>query len=181
MPAAHNRSPTGRCITPRSTRAKIPSRWTRSHCESSRSGESAPVSRRSVTRLITSKSPLSSSWETRRRIELKSEMSVHNGPRIPSWTSSDALLRSVSRSFYLSARILPTRLREPVALGYLLARTTDRVADTVQISRALRIETLQQLTSAIQDATAPEAIVDLAHSFVPLQQNRSERAIVEAL
>src|SRR5437660_6097317 len=106
-------------------------------------------------------------------------MSVHNVPGLS--TTADALLRSVSRSFYLSIRILPARLRDPVGLGYLLARTTDTIADTAQISRPLRIETLQQLSSAIQDGTAPTAIVDLAHSFAPLQQNRPERALLEAL
>jgi len=44
-----------------------------------------------------------------------------------------AILRSVSRSFYLSIRFLPAALREPVALAYLLARTTDTVADTPRI------------------------------------------------
>jgi Phytoene/squalene synthetase len=38
-----------------------------------------------------------------------------------------AILRSVSRSFYLSVRLLPAQLREPVALAYLLARATDTV------------------------------------------------------
>jgi farnesyl-diphosphate farnesyltransferase len=106
-------------------------------------------------------------------------MSAHSGRGISSTTN--ALLRSVSRSFYLSIRILPRRLREPVAHGYLLARTTDTVADTGQISRALRIETLEQLASAIRDGTAPDAIVDLAQSFAPLQKNSAERALIEAL
>jgi farnesyl-diphosphate farnesyltransferase len=106
-------------------------------------------------------------------------MSLHNRSGIS--TTSNALLRSVSRSFYLSIRILPGRLRKPVGLGYLLARTTDTVADTAQVARPLRIETLQQLSGAIEDGAAPKAIVDLAHSFAPLQQNPAERALVEAL
>lgn len=40
------------------------------------------------------------------------------------------LLASVSRSFYLSLRALPGRMRGPVSLAYLLARATDTIADT---------------------------------------------------
>jgi farnesyl-diphosphate farnesyltransferase len=106
-------------------------------------------------------------------------MSAHSGTEIPN--SADDLLRSVSRSFYLSIRILPASLREPVALGYLLARTTDTVADTAQISGVVRIETLRQLSGVIQDGTAPKTIVDLASSFSPFQQHRAERVLIEAL
>eukprot|EP01034_Spumella_vulgaris_P003029 gene3029-3914_t len=38
-----------------------------------------------------------------------------------------ALLRGVSRSFYVSIRLLPGPLREPVAAAYLLARATDTI------------------------------------------------------
>src|ERR1700686_1008948 len=61
-----------------------------------------------------------------------------------------SILRSVSRSFYLSIRILPQRLREPVALAYLLARATDTVADTARIPWATRAQTLQMLSNMIQ-------------------------------
>src|ERR1044071_2980882 len=62
---------------------------------------------------------------------------------------TEPLLRPVSRSFYLSIRILPRRLREPVGLAYLLARTTDSVADTAQIPAELRIQTLEKLRGLI--------------------------------
>ena len=41
-----------------------------------------------------------------------------------------AILKSVSRSFYLTIKFLPRPLREPVSLAYLLARATDTMADT---------------------------------------------------
>ncbi len=41
----------------------------------------------------------------------------------------EGLLRSVSRSFYLSLRFLPSPMRGPVSLGYLLARFSDTLAD----------------------------------------------------
>src|SRR6266481_4831489 len=51
-----------------------------------------------------------------------------------------SILAPVSRSFYLSIRLLPKKLRHPVSLGYLLARASDTIADTTE--RAL-IEALQ--------------------------------------
>ena len=41
------------------------------------------------------------------------------------------LLKGVSRSFYLTIRLLPAALQAPIAVGYLLARATDPVADTL--------------------------------------------------
>ena len=38
------------------------------------------------------------------------------------------LLAAVSRSFYLSLRVLPGPVRHPLSLSYLLARATDTVA-----------------------------------------------------
>ncbi len=50
-----------------------------------------------------------------------------------------SLLREVSRSFYLSVRILPKEMRSPVALGYLLARASDTLADTADATPEERI------------------------------------------
>jgi len=65
-------------------------------------------------------------------------------------TLGRTILRSVSRSFYLSIRFLPQQLREPIALAYLLARTTDTVADTTRIPGAVRMEALKMLSDGIQ-------------------------------
>ena len=116
-----------------------------------------------------------------------------------------SILRSVSRSFYLSIRILPWRLREPVTLAYLLARATDTVADTARIPGTVRAETLQTLSNIIQGkapgggidslaaATSPGrvahpsrpapvgSIADLVSSFAPLQENAAEGALLESL
>lgn len=92
-----------------------------------------------------------------------------------------ALLRSVSRSFYLSVRFLPAQLREPIAVAYLLARATDSVADTTGISGLVRIETLKMLSNGIQSKASREVVIDLIASFVPLQTNESERRLLESL
>ena len=91
------------------------------------------------------------------------------------------LLQSVSRSFYLSIRFLPVQLREPIALAYLLARATDSVADTPGISVPVRIETLKMLSDGIQGKASCDVVVDLIAAFVPLQENTSERQLLESL
>ena len=91
------------------------------------------------------------------------------------------LLRDVSRSFYISIRILPARLREPVGLAYLLARATDTIADTNSVPVAQRVEMLQQLSAALQGDGSENVIVDLREKFSPLQTNESERALIEVL
>jgi farnesyl-diphosphate farnesyltransferase len=91
------------------------------------------------------------------------------------------ILRSVSRSFYLSIRFLPVQLREPIMLAYLLARTTDTVADTAQISGSVRMETLKLLSNGIQGTASRDVVVGLISSFVSLQENVSERQLLESL
>ena len=91
------------------------------------------------------------------------------------------ILRSVSRSFYLSIRFLPRQLREPIALAYLFARTTDTVADTVQISASVRMETLKLLSNGIQGTASRAVVTELVASFVSLQENKSERQLLASL
>ena len=69
------------------------------------------------------------------------------------------LLRQVSRSFDLSIRLLPPALQAPVAVGYLLARATDTVADTTALPLAERQILLDLMTQTIaaQDPSAEES------------------------
>ena len=60
------------------------------------------------------------------------------------------LLRDVSRSFYLTLRVLPGKVRAPIGLAYLLARTTDTIADTELVAPEQRLEALQALRERIQ-------------------------------
>jgi len=68
--------------------------------------------------------------------------------------SHDDLLKSVSRSFYLSLRFLPPAMREPVSLGYLLARFTDTIADAPGLGNQERIERLEEFQLVIQGKKA---------------------------
>lgn len=91
------------------------------------------------------------------------------------------ILRSVSRSFYLSLRLLPTALRDPLSLAYLLARATDTIADTSEAPVKLRAEALRDLAGAIAGTAPGEVVPALRNSFAALQTNEAERALIEAL
>lgn len=91
------------------------------------------------------------------------------------------ILRSVSRSFYLSLRFLPGALRNPLSLAYLLARATDTLADTPGADAALRNEALRTLAGAIEGSRPKETVALLRSSFGPLQNNEAERALIAAL
>ena len=100
----------------------------------------------------------------------------------PSSADKLALLRAVSRSFYVSIRLLPRPLREPVAAAYLLARATDTIADTAQLAPSARHDKLATLGAAIQgDQAARAAVAALSASFAALQQDPDERALILAL
>jgi farnesyl-diphosphate farnesyltransferase len=59
------------------------------------------------------------------------------------------LLKEVSRSFYLTLRVLPAKIRPQIGLAYLLARTTDTIADTELVALEQRLEDLRQLRARI--------------------------------
>ena len=92
------------------------------------------------------------------------------------------LLRSVSRSFYLSIRFLPAKLRDPIALAYLLARATDTIADTAELEPAERMSHLETLADLIQgqgDRNVARTLIVVV--FAPLQKNTAERTLIEQL
>jgi farnesyl-diphosphate farnesyltransferase len=60
-----------------------------------------------------------------------------------------SLLRDVSRSFYLTMRVLPRAIRPQISLGYLLARATDTIADTELVSVSTRMDALSALRERI--------------------------------
>src|SRR5258708_32935284 len=60
-----------------------------------------------------------------------------------------SLLKEVSRSFYLTLRVLPGAIRPQISLAYLLARTTDTIADTGIVSLEQRLQSLADLREHI--------------------------------
>jgi farnesyl-diphosphate farnesyltransferase len=67
----------------------------------------------------------------------------------PSFSFLNSLLRDVSRSFYLTLRVLPKPVRWPIGLAYLLARASDTIADTNLLSVERRLKALVQLRERI--------------------------------
>ena len=72
-------------------------------------------------------------------------MEQYNDPVQPSF---QLLLSAHARSFTLTLRLLPKGLREPLSLGYLLARASDTIADASGIPREWRLELLQELDAS---------------------------------
>ena len=72
-----------------------------------------------------------------------------------------SLLREVSRSFYLTLRVLPAAIRAQIGLAYLLARATDTIADTEIVPVNERLAALAALRARI-----------LGHSSAPLDFRR---------
>jgi farnesyl-diphosphate farnesyltransferase len=62
------------------------------------------------------------------------------------------LLKQVSRSFYLTLRILPRSINSQLSITYLLARTTDTITDTNLLPADQRLTTLQEVRKAINAA-----------------------------
>ena len=85
------------------------------------------------------------------------------------------ILKSVSRSFYLTLAILPQRLREPIGLAYLIARAADTVADTVLISPAERLENLRLIESQL-DSAEPLARIAMIPATMAEQQSHADEA-----
>ncbi len=53
------------------------------------------------------------------------------------------LLKRVSRSFYLTLKVVPGDVRRPIGLAYLFARAADTIADTALIDRTDRLKHLE--------------------------------------
>ncbi len=68
------------------------------------------------------------------------------------------VLKGVSRSFYLSIRVLPSGMREPVAVAYLLARAADTIADTRALPPCQRLESLLSFRAQVEGPARPDVI-----------------------
>src|SRR6185436_18294633 len=86
------------------------------------------------------------------------------------------LLKEVSRSFYLTLRVLPGSIRRQIGLTYLLARTSDTIADTTLVPLEQRLEALDVFRGRILGGK------DVQLDFGPLalqQSSPAERALLE--
>lgn len=88
------------------------------------------------------------------------------------------LVRGVSRSFFLSLRLLPRPMREPTALAYLLARATDSIADASGLPLAQRRSVFPAVREGVlQRGSLPSLEEVLEHGALPA----TERDLLRAL
>ena len=84
------------------------------------------------------------------------------------------LLRRVSRSFYLTLRVLPSGVRDPIGLAYLLARASDTIADTELLPADQRLSLLDAFNEAVQSEAAPPSM----HALVQKQSDDAEAELL---
>lgn len=88
------------------------------------------------------------------------------------------LLKSVSRTFYLSMKLLPPEMRRAVSLGYLMARASDSVADTSSAAPEARLSVLRLMGRVVQgeaDAEETEMLLSrLGGAMAQAQANPAE-------
>ena len=94
--------------------------------------------------------------------------------------STSALLKSVSRSFYLSLAVLPAAVRPSIGLAYLLARAADTIADTGLIDRKQRIIHLLALRGEL-DVPEPGRVEAIVEATRGIQSLAAEHALLERL
>ena len=90
------------------------------------------------------------------------------------------LLAAVSRSFYLSLRVMPRAVRVPLSLGYLLARAADTIADVPARPAAERLALLRAFDYAVQ-CGADESFFAEAAAFSEAVEHAGERTLLERL
>jgi farnesyl-diphosphate farnesyltransferase len=92
------------------------------------------------------------------------------------------LLKQVSRLFYTTLVVVPADVRDQVSLGYLFARAADTIADTELIDRPRRLDLLSQLKAQfVGDQIAWTQVREIQQAVGPIQQNSSERILLERL
>lgn len=95
------------------------------------------------------------------------------------------VLKGVSRSFYLSLRLLPRPMRHAAGIAYLLARTSDTVADSVVGSAEERIESLLDYLKQVRGEAPRQAFPENMYQGITDNREasllRSHMEILQAL
>jgi len=87
----------------------------------------------------------------------------------------DSILEGTSRSFYLSLKQLPSKTRSQIGLLYLLARTSDTIADSEAGLPERRIQALKEYNEKAQGWS--EVSPDLS-DLASMQSNESEMMLL---
>ena len=89
------------------------------------------------------------------------------------------LLRAVSRTFYLSIRILPAALRETMGVAYLLARTSDTIADSEGAPASVRLRRLEEFGKMLHSGASQQFIGYIQRDIQPA--HAGERVLIAEL
>jgi farnesyl-diphosphate farnesyltransferase len=91
------------------------------------------------------------------------------------------VLKGVSRAFYLTLRVLPDGMREPVGLAYLLARAADTLADTRAVPASMRLDLLAQFRDLVAGNAAPQVLDGIRDAVQSGAPSNAERRLMESL
>lgn len=89
------------------------------------------------------------------------------------------LLKRVSRSFYLSLRVLPAAMRTPISLAYLFCRAADTIADTPLIPPTQRQHALQRLRRLLLTPSGAPAIPPDLYAPPSALTDNAEHALLQ--
>ena len=91
------------------------------------------------------------------------------------------LLRGVSRSFYLTLRVLPGNLRAPIGLAYLLARAADTIGDTRLLPSEERLKRLLDFRAQVEGPADTDALARIGSRHTENQIPSQELALLSSL
>ena len=91
------------------------------------------------------------------------------------------LLKKVSRAFYLTLRVLPGDLREPVGLAYLLARVGDTIADTRLLLPEERLGHLLEFRRQVDGPASIAGLRSIDDALTDRQSIPAERELLQSL
>jgi len=76
-------------------------------------------------------------------------------------------------------RVLPKPMRAPISLGYLLARASDTLADTVSLAPELRLEMLDGMAEVVKSGERGVWLDRLAREVIPRQTHQGETVLLK--
>lgn len=91
------------------------------------------------------------------------------------------ILKGVSRSFYLTLRVLPGSVREPIGLAYLLARAADTLADTGVLPQNQRLHYLHCFRGYISNPAAADGCEEIQYVLRDTPANPDEARLLRRL
>ncbi len=91
------------------------------------------------------------------------------------------LLRGVSRSFYLTLRVLPAPIRQQIGLAYLLARAADTLADSTVLPAEQRLAALHCLQQQLGGTINAGALAEIKLQLVGKLQSPDEALLLQQL